>query len=103
NADFADQASGTSFWTQAFARGFDTSAFGVLVAGGDTATAGTMLAQADLAGLTYVEDGETKAVDAHRHLTAYNPIPETRSTALLNLDIYFPDETLTGQTMPADG
>ncbi|GGA92950.1 VolA/Pla-1 family phospholipase [Agarivorans gilvus] len=103
NADFADQTSATSFWAQAGARGFDVATFGGLVAGGQTTQAAKMLAQADLAGLTYVEEGETKNVDPHRHLTAYNPIPEQRSEAELKLDVYLPDETLTGQTMPADG
>ncbi|MGY5453428.1 VolA/Pla-1 family phospholipase [Agarivorans sp. MS3-6] len=103
NADFADQASASSFWAQAGAKGFDVASFGALVAGGDTSTAAQMLAQADLVGLTYMEEGEAKPVDSHRHLTAFNPIPETRSMANLQVDIYLPDETLTGQTMPANG
>ena len=103
NSDFADQASSTSFWVQASAKGFDIATFGGLVAGGDTTTAAQMLAQASLAGLTYLEDGETKPVDPHRHLTAYNPIPETRGTSELDIDVYLPDEDLTGQTMPAEG
>ncbi|WP_220718041.1 VolA/Pla-1 family phospholipase [Agarivorans litoreus] len=103
NADFADQGSATSFWAQAGAKGFDVATFGGLVAGGDTTSAGQMLAQADLAGLTYMQDGEAMPVDSHRHLTAYNPVPETKSTAVLDLDIYLPDETLTGNAMPAEG
>ncbi|WP_432459327.1 VolA/Pla-1 family phospholipase [Agarivorans sp. QJM3NY_25] len=104
NSDFANQGSTTSFWAQAAAKGFDVTTFGTLVGAGDTTRAAQMLAQADLSGLTYIENGNTKLVDVHHHLTAYNPLPKTRSMANLKVDVYLPDtKLLTNLTMPANG
>ena len=116
NADFASQVSPTSFWAQAgqaiatdpdINPDFDLVDFVAALAaaaapGGDPDLALGMLEKSGLTGLTY-QDGGEKKVDLARHLTAYNAIPAALSTATLEVDVYLPDEGLTGLTMPADG
>ncbi|WP_035481137.1 VolA/Pla-1 family phospholipase [Aliagarivorans marinus] len=105
NADFADLASATGFAAQATMQGFDPTAVLIAAGSGDTATAAALLAASGLTGLTYMnESGDSVPVDFARHLTAYNPVPEVKSTASLTVDVYLPDTSiLTSLTMPAGG